>query len=102
MWPFLQAKEPDRRTWLDLFKSPYDPFVELVKQDGEELLLLKAVSLSAFPTSRETYDAAKLLVRQMNNVVVAMIGSSEVTVIGTCERIDGRLKRNIHFEAGSL
>ncbi|TPK57347.1 hypothetical protein FJ546_27360 [Mesorhizobium sp. B2-4-19] len=102
MWPYLKTTDTDKRTWLELFKPPFDPFVELVKQDGRELLLLKANSLSSIADSRDTYEAAKILVRQMNSVVVAMIGLSEVTVDGTCEQREGRLRCTVHLEPQSI
>jgi hypothetical protein len=98
VWPYLEATERDRATWLELFEPPFDPFVEFVEQEGRSFFLLKADSLSELTTSRQVYDAAKLLIRQMNSIVVGMIGKSEVRVGGTCVRRNGRLVGDAHIE----
>ncbi|MEP9397611.1 hypothetical protein [Mesorhizobium sp. KR2-14] len=85
---------------MELFKAPFDPYVEMISHG--DLFVLKANSLSGVTEPREMYDAAKLLVRQMNSIVIAMIGESEVVVNGTCEDRDGRLHRTVHLEPESI
>lgn len=99
MWPYLEATERDRANWLELFKSPFDPYVEFIEQAGQGFFLLKSNSLSDLTDSLQVCGAGKLLVRQMNSIVVEMIGKSEVGVSGTCQIRDGRLVRNYHLEA---
>jgi hypothetical protein len=90
-WPSLKADDDDRADWLALFKTPFDPSVEIVRRDEQEFFILKASALAGLPDSVSTFEAAKPLVRQLNGLVTAQTGApSRVEVISVVEKIDGK------------
>ena len=99
MWLLLRAHDVERRNWLDLFSAPFDPFVEVLNQDGQEYFVLNVARLSAITTPREAYDAGKLAVREMNGIVAGIVGKSDVAVTGTVRSRGARLLVDFIMEA---
>jgi hypothetical protein len=99
----------DLRDWQDNLKVPFDPFVEVVQLPGGNGNLIDAYVLTStqFSTCNDHGEVRELaipLLRQLNGLMAAFYGSSEVQFSEVILRKpDGTLQRNYFLvaQAGS-
>ena len=90
----------DLSDWQDNLKAPFDPSVEVVQLPGEngnliDAYLLTSLQFSSCSVHGEVRELAIPLVRQLNGLMAAFCGSSEVQFSEVIRRQpDGTLQRN--------
>lgn len=101
MFVVLKAEDAfERSNWLAAFKTPFQPTAEeRPDQHGNPLLLLSADEFEGITDQKALVDIAKVRVRELNSIIGAMSGASNVTVEGVAEIVDGVVCCHVFLEA---
>lgn len=75
----LNGGEPDLTAWRMLLKSPFDPFVENIKDERGAYLVLISSTFQSLTTSSEVHAAAKPLLKTLNVAMAKNADADPVT-----------------------
>ncbi|MBZ9720158.1 hypothetical protein LB519_20135 [Mesorhizobium sp. AD1-1] len=97
----LKANRVNQSEWLQMFKAPFDPCVELVPDEsGDQLFILKSKELDSLATLRDVLNAGDGIVRTLNGIAGGVVfGGSSVDADGAAEMRDGKLIRHLMLRA---
>jgi hypothetical protein len=93
----LSGQEEDQKAWFLLLKSPFDPFVEEVKDERGDYLALRSSAFDGIATSQEVHEAAKQLFSTLNVAMSKNADTDPVANGAVVEFIAGAQPRKHHF-----
>jgi hypothetical protein len=99
----LSGQEVDQRAWCLLLRPPFDPFVEEVKHELGNYLVLRSSAFDGITTSQEVHQAAKQLFSTLN---VAMSKNADTAPIANGAVVEfiqaGQPRRHYFLEAEGI
>lgn len=96
----LIGPEADQKVWRELLKPPFDPFVEEVKDERGDDLVLRSSAFHGMTTPEEVHRAAKHLLSTLNVTMSKISYSGPATSECVIEFVpDGQPRRYCHQEA---
>lgn len=96
----LHGPDEDRKVWLILLKPPFDPFVEEVKDERGDYLVLRSSAFDGMTTSQDVHRAAKQLFDTLNVVMSKNADTDPVTNGVVVEFVpEAQPRRHYYLEA---
>lgn len=99
----LNGSDADKRAWRILLKPPFDPFIEEVKDERGDYLVLRSSAFDGSMTLEGICDVAKPLLATLNVTMSKIADTDPVTSGAIIEFVpDGHPRKHHHLEAGGI
>lgn len=96
----LNGLEADQKAWRNELKSPFDPFVEEIKDERGDYLALRSSVFDGLTTWEEVREVAKELFSTLNVAMSKIVDTDPVTIGSIIEFVpDGQPRRYYYLEA---
>lgn len=92
----LKGAEADLTAWRTLLKPPFDPFVEEIKDERGNYLVLLSSAFQGMATSSDVHAAAKPLLKTLNVAMAKNADADPVTCGAAVEFVADGLPRKHH------
>lgn len=97
----LRGRKSDLDHWRDMLRSPFEPFVELVEQDGGQFYVLSSDKFQYCANEDEVMEASIPLLRKLNALAEIERNCGPVDVLTVAKRdASGRIVRQIAAAVG--
>jgi hypothetical protein len=99
----LNGPEEHQKAWRMLLKPPFEPFVEVVKDERGDYLALRSSAFDGITTSEEVHRTAKQLFSTLNVAMSKNVDTDPVTNGAVIEFVpDGQPRRHHYLEAEGM
>lgn len=93
----LGGTDTDKKIWRVQLKLPFDPFVEEVKDDRGDYLVLRSTTFECLDTRGEVHNIAKQQFEMLNASMSANAHTDPVTIGAVVEFVENTQPRKHHF-----
>ena len=93
----VEISGEDVSIWAKILKSPFDPYIEEIENEGRNYLVLRSSSFDQAADASEIRAIAKGLIDVVNVAVTNNVGADPVALGSVVEFVAGGPPRRVHF-----